>query len=95
MDRIARFLLSLGGLGCLPHFPGTWGTAGAALIALALPGGAAWPVAAGVVFLAASVLTIALGPRAERIAGKKDPGFVVLDEVAGYFVTVAALGKPD
>ena len=94
MDRLTKVLLSLFGLGFLPIAPGTWGTAGAAVLAWLLPGGSAWPVGAAIVVVAASVLTVALGNRAERIAGKKDPGFVVQDEVAGYFVTVAALAKP-
>jgi phosphatidylglycerophosphatase A len=81
-------------MGCLPRFPGTWGTLGAALIALALPR-SVWLEGVLAVFLAASFLTVALGKRAERVAGGKDPGFVVQDEVAGYLVTVFALDKPD
>lgn len=95
MDRLTRILLSLFGLGFLPLCPGTWGTAGAVAIAYLLPAGPAWPLAAAAVLLASSLSTIALGPRAERVSGRKDPGFVVLDEVAGYLVTVAALSKPD
>ena len=94
MDRLTRTLLSLFGLGFLPVAPGTWGTAGALLIAWLLPGGQLWPLCAAGVLVASSVLTVAFGQRAERLAGRKDPGFVVLDEVAGYLVTVAALAKP-
>jgi len=93
MDRLTRVLLSLFGLGFLPIAPGTWGTAGAAAIAFLLPA-EGWPLFAAAVFLAASAVTVALGHRAEHIAGGKDPGFVVTDEVAGYLVTVAALAKP-
>ena len=84
MDRLTRFLLSFGGLGLLPVAPGTWGTAGAALVAWLLPA-SGWPIWAGLVCATACLLTILLGKQAERIADGKDPGFVVLDEVAGYF----------
>ena len=38
-----------------------------------------------------SVMTIILGGRAEELYGKKDPGQVVTDEVAGYFLSVSLL----
>ncbi len=92
MDRLTRWVLSFGGLGYAPLAPGTAGTAGAVAVAFLLPGGEAWlPAAAGVILLS-SLLTIGLTPRAERLAGKKDPGLIVLDEVAGYFVTVLPFG---
>lgn len=94
MDRLTRFLLSFGGLGLLPVAPGTWGTAGAALVAWLLPA-CGWPLWAGLVCATASLLTILLGKRAERLADGKDPGFIVMDEVAGYFVTLAALARPE
>jgi phosphatidylglycerophosphatase A len=95
MDRLTRFVLSFGGLGYLPLVPGTWGTLGAVGIAILLPADRWWPVGAGATLLVASALTIALGRRAERLSGGKDPQFVVLDEVAGYFVTVMAFTRPD
>ena len=95
MDRLTKVALSFFGLGFLPIAPGTWGTAGALAVALALPAGPAWPIGAASIFVVACAATILLGRRAEAIGGKKDPGFVVTDEVAGYFVTVAALEKPE
>ena len=70
MDRLTRALLSLFGLGFLPVAPGTWGTAGALLIAWLLPGGQLWPIFAAGVLVASSVLTVAFGQRAERLAGR-------------------------
>ena len=91
MDRLTTVLLSLFGLGLSPFAPGTAGTAGAVVIAFLLPGGDAWlPACAGMI-LVSSALTIWLTPRAEKIGGGKDPGLIVQDEVAGYFVTICLL----
>jgi phosphatidylglycerophosphatase A len=76
--------------------PGTWGSAAAALLwtipALFLHLKAA-PLAAFTLALAA--LATALGVPAATIAaresGRKDPGFVVIDEVAGQWITLLAL----
>jgi len=82
--------VSFFGLGLAPVAPGTFGTFGG--IALAVPLARVpgpfwiWALAAVVVLL---LLGIALGPWAERRWRLKDPGAVVLDEVAGYLVTVA------
>lgn len=75
-------------LGASPVAPGTFGTLGGVAIAWALSGTELFSVW---VLVAAAVVTavgIALGPWAERTANGKDPGFFVLDEVAGYLLTV-------
>ena len=95
MDRLTKVLVSFFGLGYAPIASGTWGTAGAVLVAWLLPAGDLWPVTAGIVFALACLITAVLGGRAEGLAGKKDPGIVVTDEVAGYFVTIAWIGKPE
>jgi len=88
MDKATKVLLSFFGMGYLPKIPGTWGSFGAALLYLALSQTGlpmiAVCAAGAVVF---SVLTIALGARAEKIYGKKDPQYVVTDEVAGFFLS--------
>jgi len=77
------------GSGYLPKAPGTWGSLVAALLAwpLALLGG--WPLLLG----AAAVATVA-GFWSTRIyltrTGEEDPGPVVIDEVAGQWLTLAA-----
>ena len=50
-------------------------------------------VCAGV-FLVVCAVNLALCPWAERHFGRKDPGAFVIDEVAGYLVVVAHVGKP-
>jgi len=83
-----RFVGSACGLGLLPVAPGTFGTlAGVALAAgaTALPGPPwALPAVLGIVLLAGLFLARA----AETETGSKDPGWFVLDEVAGYLVAV-------
>ena len=74
------------GLGYSPVAPGTLGT----LAALPL----IWlftymPGAGGTFFLLCFLLTsVFVADRAEKILGKKDPGAIVIDEIAGYGVTM-------
>jgi phosphatidylglycerophosphatase A len=77
--------------------PGTWGSVAALLLWAAFAMGA--HPASGVLFAtlcAGIVVSIALGVPAATIAaresGRKDPGFVVIDEVAGQWI--ALLGSP-
>lgn len=78
------------GLGLARVAPGTFGTLFGVALAVPLahaPGPPYWAW----LFLAVLVLLLvgwALGGWAERFFGGKDPGAVVIDEVAGYLVTV-------
>lgn len=94
---MTRVVGSAFGLGYLPIAPGTWGTAGTIVVAWLIPEGphqAVWQVGTMLLFLAACAGTIILGTHAERMAGRMDPGFIVLDEVAGTLVALASLTKP-
>ncbi|MHC4135339.1 MAG: phosphatidylglycerophosphatase A family protein [Planctomycetota bacterium] len=86
-----RFFGTAFGLGLLPVAPGTWGT----LLGVAL----AWAagqipgtqfVLVGLAF-AVTVVGVPLARAAEKEAGQQDPGWFVLDEVAGYLVAVLGL----
>lgn len=95
----ARIVLSYLGFGLAPVAPGTFGTLGAALTAGAFLAWAPhltdrWQVLAGAWIVVASALTILLTPVVEAGAGKKDPGVIVLDEVAGYWATLLFLTDP-
>jgi phosphatidylglycerophosphatase A len=77
--------------------PGTWGSVAAVLLWALF----AWtrhpsPTALAVALVAGIVLSIAIGIPAATIAaresGRHDPGFVVIDEVAGQWI--ALLGSP-
>ena len=85
--------------------PGTWGSVGATVIwsaaALLLNLGAHWMLG---LTLGGIVLSIVLGVPAATVAaresGRKDPGFVVIDEVAGVWITLLpltffAVARPD
>ena len=72
--------------GYLPIAPGTWGTAAAVPLYLALSRLSASAYLAACLFVVA--VSVVAADRAERDAGVKDPGFVVIDEVAGFLVTM-------
>lgn len=81
--------------------PGTWGSVAATLIFAAVAV-YAHPATQTLLWLtlAGIVLSIALGVPAATIAaresGRKDPGFVVIDEVAGVWITLlGAVSRPD
>lgn len=81
------------GFGLLKPAPGTWGS-GAAVLLWAIFGVFAHPqpnILLGVL-IAGIVISIALGVPAATIAaresGRKDPGFVVVDEVSGQWIAL-------
>ena len=84
-DRIALLIATAGGSGYSPIAPGTAGSAVAALVLWLVPfsrGGL-------VIFL---VVVVVAGTwaahRAESLLGGKDPGAIVIDEVAGMTLSV-------
>ena len=93
--RFERFCLTAGGLGLLRPAPGTWGSLPPAALAflMARLGCPVWQISLAMVLLmlAASVATVRFGDLGERIFGKKDPGSVVSDEVAGQALTLVWL----
>lgn len=82
------------GAGKLPVAPGTWGSAATILMWWILT---RWLPADWQPFFAAGLaaLAVAIGiPAATRVArelGRKDPGCVVIDEVAGQLITLIAV----
>ncbi len=93
-DRLLLFLASGFGAGFSPWIPGTAGTAAAALLVLLLAQ-TSLPAAATLFCLAAAATagSLALGRPVERILGRKDPGLFVLDEFAGYFISLLTLAR--
>ena len=85
------------GAGLLKPAPGTWGSLAALLLWAAFAMGA-HPAALTLLLalIAGIVVSVAIGIPAASIAaresGRKDPGFVVVDEVAGQWI--ALLGCP-
>ncbi len=90
-DAIAMAIATFGGVGRSPVVPGTAGTLAALPFAYLagrfLPLGLFLAVTAGI-----TLVGVWAAGRAARILGRKDPGAVVIDEVAGLFVTL--LGIP-
>jgi len=73
--------------------PGTWGSVAAVLLWAAVAFGMhPAPLALCLVLLAGIVLSIALGVPAAtltaRESGREDPGYVVIDEVAGQWIAL-------
>ncbi|MGB5984467.1 MAG: phosphatidylglycerophosphatase A [Desulfobacterales bacterium] len=89
IERLVKFLATWGGVGNISRAPGTLGSLAALplcyLLSL-LQGAAAWSVVA--IF---SVLTVGICHLAEKIFARKDPGCIVIDEVAGQMAALAAL----
>ena len=92
IDKIKVFLITAFGLGLAPVAKGTFGTLlGVAihvLVRLLVGNWTVQMVLLGIGLMVSSAITVALSPWAERYWKKKDPGFVVMDEVAGYLLVV-------
>ena len=88
---IARVIATAGGAGYSPFAPGTCGTLVAVPIAWLLrdTGIAAYLAITVVVTL----VGIAAADRADKVWGTHDSGRIVIDEVAGYLVTVALIDR--
>ena len=89
MDRLFLFIATGAGSGYLPKAPGTWGT----LVGLLLW----WPLAG--LSLTAYLATVAVlfivgvasAGAAEKILDRGDPEVVVIDEIVGVLIALAAV----
>ncbi|MBO0710081.1 MAG: phosphatidylglycerophosphatase A [Acetobacteraceae bacterium] len=87
--RLARIVAGGFGCGAAPVAPGTAASAAAALCGYAL---LLWP---GYMLGLAALAAILAGLWAIRVArADGDPGWVVIDEVAGQWVTLLGLARP-
>jgi phosphatidylglycerophosphatase A len=87
-DRGSWWIASVGGVGLSPIAPGTAGSLVACLVVWWLhPSTAAlsWLIVGG------TLLAVLVTPGAERIAGRSDPGLIVIDEVVGMWITLLAI----
>ncbi|MFA4828399.1 MAG: phosphatidylglycerophosphatase A [Thermodesulfovibrionales bacterium] len=87
-DNFSKFISTVGFIGYIPFAPGTFGTlAGLVVMVILRP---ALPL-----HIALSVFSIITGvissTHAERLFNKKDPSYVVIDEFAGYIVSLLFL----
>ena len=80
------------GVGYLPLIPGTFGSLVGVGIFLLLIAATRWPfVAVLISILIITVSGIWAASRTEELAGRKDPGKVVVDEVAGQMLALLPL----
>lgn len=95
MGTLPMLAVTSGGLGFLRPASGTWGSLPPAVAAglLAVTHQPGWLIDVCLLLLLAigSVACLRFGAAAERTFGKKDPGQVVADEVAGQAVTLLAV----
>lgn len=90
---VSRLIATWGGVGLLPKAPGTWGSLAAlpfAWVIYQLGGWQALAVAAIAVF----ILGVWAADRAASETGVADPSEVVIDEVAGQWLTLLVV-PPD
>jgi len=83
-NKLIIFLATAAYVGLLPKAPGTFGTLWGILLAY-LEGGRGFAFH-GAFIIAITAVSIYISGQAELIIGKKDPGEVVCDEVAGVLV---------
>ena len=89
---IAKLIATWFGLGLIPVAPGTWGSLGGLAVAWVLVLKAGWPPwSLAVLAVAMTAPGIWAADRTANEAGKKDPGIVVVDEVLGQWLTLAAM----
>lgn len=89
MRKIILFLASGFGSGYLPIAPGTWGSLVGVLLYWPLSRLATWPLVVTVLTLA--ILSCWIAGLAEGFLKAKDPGIIVIDEVAGIFFSLVLL----
>lgn len=92
MNKLALTLATWFGCGYWPWGPGTAGSAGGLLVAWLLVQYAGWPAWSLLVLAAvATPVGIWAAGRTAEIVHKEDPGLVVVDEVLGQWIALAAL----
>jgi phosphatidylglycerophosphatase A len=87
--RIATFLATAGYVGFVPLAPGTFGSVVGVFVYFAVRQSGSWWIE-GALIAAVIVFGIWAADQVERQLGK-DPGPVVIDEVAGMLITLAFL----
>jgi phosphatidylglycerophosphatase A len=89
--RIGVLVATVLGVGYAPIAPGTWGTAAAIPLVLVSASLTQWGYLA--LCVAVTGVAIAASGAADRAFGDHDSGRIVVDEVAGYFWTMAAVAE--
>ncbi len=88
MDRIYMAIATGGGSGYLPKAPGTWGSLVGVLLWFFLHGLS--PAHYGLLVVGLFILGAIAAGAAEKIVDHADPGLVVIDEIVGQMIALAA-----
>jgi len=91
VNALAKIVATALGAGYAPRAPGTCGTAVAVPLAWALASLPMWQF--GLFTAALTLLGVACAARADRAWGTEDNQRIVIDEVAGYLVTVLPVDR--
>ena len=87
--KMVLFFSTVGYVGKIPFAPGTFGSVIGLAVCIVL---SRVSLSISVLFIIALILlAVWLSERAEQIIGEKDPGCIVIDEVAGMVVTMIGL----
>jgi phosphatidylglycerophosphatase A len=89
-DRLAFAIATAGGAGLAPVAPGTAGSLFAAFLLWLIPFST---FSLGVTLICVTLAGIWAGGRVERLSGRKDPGLIVIDEVAGMMLSMVVLPR--
>ena len=90
-DRVVLFFATGAGVGYLPLAPGTWGTVlgvGVFLLFVRMP-----PTLYMLTLAALCALAAWASGRAEALFGEHDASRIVIDEIAGFLVTMALVPR--
>jgi phosphatidylglycerophosphatase A len=88
LDRVALAIATVGGVGWAPVAPGTVASALTLVVLWLVPFSRLALVA---FFVAVTLIGTWAADQAERTLGRKDPGVIVIDEVAGMTLSVLVL----
>ena len=94
VDDYLALALATWGVGYLPLMPGTFGSlvgVGLFLVLVQMTGGVVRIGAVAISFVAITIGGIWAASRTEKVAGRKDPGIIVVDEVAGQLLALLPL----
>jgi phosphatidylglycerophosphatase A len=85
--RLTRLIATVGGVGLLRPAPGTWGSAAAIVFGLAIDRWLGFPALVAATFAATALGFWAVAAEVSD-AEDKDPGEIVIDEVAGQWIAL-------
>jgi phosphatidylglycerophosphatase A len=91
VDALSKLVATALGAGYAPRAPGTCGTAVAIPLAWALASLPVWQF--GLLTVCITLLGVACAQRAGRAWGTEDDQRIVIDEVAGYLITVIPVDR--